>query len=186
MIKVLCEASNRQHSGFYLNRPEKMSEILKNSPENLFIPGVTYALLDFFQSHKLKIPDAVVLETGGMKGKRKEIIRAELHELLTSLTGTKKIHSEYGMSELLSQAYALKDGLFLCPPWMKILIRDAHDPFGYANQKETGIIRVIDLANIHSCCFIETQDLGRMVQDHAFEVLGREDQSEWRGCNLMI
>jgi hypothetical protein len=189
MIRELIRSGNHMHSGFYMRNPEYLTELLESRnarQEKIFIPGVTYALLDFFSSNPMKLPGVIIMETGGMKGRGKEMVRMELHERLKALTGCDEIHSEYGMCELLSQAYAKKDGVFSCPPWMKIKVRDPHDPFGQSNPAETGIIRVIDLANIHSCCFIETQDLGRTTAGGEFEILGREDYSEWRGCNLMV
>ena len=126
------------------------------------------------------------METGGMKGKRKEMIREELHAILCNGFGVSKIHSEYGMTELLSQAYSLGDGIFECPPWMQVLIRDTEDALTYVSGGKTGGINVIDLANINSCSFIATQDLGKKNPNHSFEVLGRFDNSDIRGCNLMV
>ena len=148
--------------------------------------GVTYALLDLAEKQKLNLKNTIVMETGGMKGKRKEMVREELHATLCKGLGVNKIHSEYGMTELLSQAYSKGDGIFNCPSWMKILIRDTNDPFTILETKKTGGINVIDLANINSCSFIATQDLGKIYPDNSFEVLGRFDNSDIRGCNLLV
>jgi len=148
--------------------------------------GVTYALLDFVENYPVDFPELIVMETGGMKGRRREMIREEVHEQLCAGFNVAAIHSEYGMTELLSQAYSMGNGLFRCPPWMKIIIRDTNDPFGILPSGLTGGINVIDLANVQSCAFIATQDLGKMHPDGYFEVLGRFDQSDIRGCNLLI
>jgi len=189
MIDDFIQTSQRPESGYFLyNHDELYKNLLslkeKGIPTILF--GVTYALLDFIEVHQLSFPELIVMETGGMKGKRKEIIREELHEILCKGFGVTSIHAEYGMTELLSQAYSKGGGLFACPPWMKILIRDLNDPFTYLKVGSTGAINIIDLANINSCSFISTQDLGRINKDSQFEVLGRFDQSDIRGCNLMI
>ena len=151
----------------------------------MFLLGVTYALLEL--AEKYTIPDfyGIVMETGGMKGRRKEIIREELHTILRQSFHVAKIHSEYGMTELLSQAYSKGNGIFKTPPWMKVLIRDTNDPKSLLGDHRTGGINVIDLANIYSCSFIATQDLGKTHTDGSFEVLGRFDNSDIRGCNLM-
>jgi len=148
--------------------------------------GVTYALLDFIERYSIDFPNLIVMETGGMKGKRKEMIREELHEVLCTGFGVDKIHSEYGMTELLSQGYSYGEGLFQTPPWMKILIRDTNDPLVLLDNKKTGAINVIDLANYHSCAFIATQDLGKFHPDGTFEILGRFDNADIRGCNLLV
>lgn len=189
MVDDLIKTSQRPESGYFLyNHDELHANLLdlqaRKIPTILF--GVTYALLDFTDQFQLSFPELIVMETGGMKGQRKEIIRDELHEILCKGFGVKHIHAEYGMTELLSQAYSQGNGLFSCPPWMKILIRDINDPFTYLAQGQTGGINVIDLANINSCSFIATQDLGRINIHKQFEVLGRFDQSDVRGCNLMI
>ncbi len=190
MMQRLITAGNHPLSGFYLHNHQELAEkitTLINNNEKIFLLGVTYALLDFFEKFPMQLPAdyAIVMETGGMKGKRKELVRPEVHQLLCKGSGLTYIHSEYGMTELLSQAYSLGNGIFQTPPWMKIVTGDLHDPFAPASLNETGIIKVIDLANIHSCAFIETNDLGRIV-NRGFEVLGRMDSSELRGCNLMI
>ena len=148
--------------------------------------GVTYVLLDFVEQIQLSFPELIVMETGGMKGKRKEMIREELHDILSQGFGVSKIHSEYGMTELLSQGYSKGDGRFFTPKWMKVLIRDTNDPLTLIDHKKTGAINVIDLANYHSCSFIATQDLGKYHDDGSFEILGRFDNSDIRGCNLLV
>jgi len=148
--------------------------------------GVSFALLDLIEKQTISHPNLIVMETGGMKGRRKELIREELHKILSIGFGVEKIHSEYGMTELLSQAYSTGGGIFNTPPWMKVLIRDTNDPFAYLDSGRSGGINVIDLANIYSCSFIMTQDLGRMIAGQGFEVLGRFDTSDIRGCNLLI
>jgi hypothetical protein len=148
--------------------------------------GVTFALLDFIEQYTINFPELIVIETGGMKGRRKEMIREELHALLCKGFGVNAIHSEYGMTELLSQAYSKGNGIFNCPPWMKIITRDTNDPMTELTPGKTGGINVIDLANINSCSFIATQDLGKVYADSSFEVLGRFDNSDIRGCNLLI
>lgn len=189
MIDDFIQTSQRPESGYFLYNHDELYKNLLSLKEkgiSTILFGVTYALLDFIEAHQLSFPELIVMETGGMKGKRKEIIREELHEILCKGFGVTSIHAEYGMTELLSQAYSKGGGLFACPPWMKILIRDLNDPFTYLKVGSTGAINIIDLANINSCSFISTQDLGRINKDSQFEVLGRFDQSDIRGCNLMI
>ena len=189
MVKDLIERSNQPESGFYLHNYDELIQKLTeldNSGQNVLLIGVTYALLDLIDKQNFQLNNTIVMETGGMKGKRKEMIREELHELLCKGFGVSKIHSEYGMTELLSQAYSLGDGLFECPPWMEILIRDTEDALSYVAEGKTGGINVIDLANVNSCSFIATQDLGKKYPNHSFEVLGRFDHSDIRGCNLMV
>ena len=159
---------------------------LDNAGQNVILIGVTYALLDLIERQKFQLKNTIIMETGGMKGKRKEMIREELHELLCDGFGVSAIHSEYGMTELLSQAYSLGNGVFECPSWMQILIRDTEDALTYIDNGKTGGINVIDLANINSCSFIATQDLGKKKLNTTFEVLGRFDNSDIRGCNLMV
>ncbi len=189
MVKDLIELSNNSNSGFYLNNyDELISKIIEldSSGQNVILIGVTYALLDLIEKQKFQLKNTIIMETGGMKGKRKEIIREELHEILCEGFGVSSIHSEYGMTELLSQAYSLGNGIFECPNWMNILIRDTEDALSYVNTGKTGGINVIDLANINSCSFIATQDLGKKYSNNTFEVLGRFDNSDIRGCNLMV
>jgi phenylacetate-coenzyme A ligase PaaK-like adenylate-forming protein len=189
MVEDLITRSKQQDSGFYLNNYEELiSKIIEldNSGQNVLLIGVTYALLDLIEMQSFQLKNTIIMETGGMKGKRKEMIREELHSLLCNGFGVSKIHSEYGMTELLSQAYSLGDGVFECPPWMHLLIRDTEDALTYVTEGKTGGINVIDLANINSCSFIATQDLGKKQPNHSFEVLGRFDNSDIRGCNLMV
>lgn len=189
MAEKLIQNSSHPYSGFYLNDHEtlykKILEI-KSQNEKLVLFGVSYALLDFANKYPVDLEDSVIIETGGMKGRRKEMIRDELHELLKKHFAKDQIQSEYGMTELLSQAYSLKNGIFMTPPWMKVMIRDQRDPFEILEQGETGGINVIDLANLHSCAFLAVDDIGRKWKDGSFEVLGRFDHSGIRGCNLMV
>ena len=189
MVKDLIELSNNENSGFYLHNYDEL--ILKlieldESGQNVILIGVTYALLDLIEKRKFQLKNTIIMETGGMKGKRKEIIREELHQIICDGFGVSSIHSEYGMTELLSQAYSLGKGIFECPNWMTILIRDTEDALTYVETGKTGGINVIDLANINSCSFIATQDLGKKYTNNSFEVLGRFDNSDIRGCNLMV
>ncbi|WP_284652710.1 LuxE/PaaK family acyltransferase [Flavobacterium terrisoli] len=189
MVKDLIELSNNEHSGFYLrNYDELISKLIEldNSGQNVILIGVTYALLDLIEQQNFQLKNTIIMETGGMKGKRKEIIREELHEILCQGFGVSSIHSEYGMTELLSQAYSLGNGIFECPAWMQILVRDPEDALTYVDYGKTGGVNVIDLANINSCSFIATQDLGKKYANNSFEVLGRFDNSDIRGCNLMV
>jgi phenylacetate-coenzyme A ligase PaaK-like adenylate-forming protein len=189
MVDDLIKKSKYPQSDYFLYNHEDLFKQLnnlheKNIPTILF--GVTYALLDFIESYPIHFPNLIVMETGGMKGQRREMIREELHEKLCKGFGVDKIHSEYGMTELLSQAYSKGNGKFDCPPWMKVMIRELNDPFSFLGNDQTGGINVIDLANINSCSFISTQDLGKTSIDQYFEVLGRFDQSDIRGCNLLV
>lgn len=189
MIDALLKQSKHPDSGYFLHNHEdlyKKLSSLKEKGQKTILIGVTYALLDFLEKYQIDFPELIVMETGGMKGKRKEMVREELHELLTSGFGVKAIHSEYGMTELLSQAYSSGDGIFNCPAWMKIVLRDTNDPLTLLHTHQTGGINVIDLANINSCSFIATQDLGRVYPDGSFEVLGRFDNADIRGCNLLV
>ena len=195
MVDDLIKKSNHAESGFYLNNYDelifKLNSLEANSQKTLLI-GVTYALLDLTEQFPLNkggqgdLKRITIMETGGMKGKRKEMVREELHASLCQGFGVDAIHSEYGMTELLSQAYSKGNGIFNCPPWMKIMIRDTNDPFTFLQENRTGGINVIDLANINSCSFIATQDLGKLHADGSFEVLGRFDNSDIRGCNLLV
>ena len=154
--------------------------------KKVLLIGVTFALLDFAEAYPGDMAGVTVMETGGMKGRRKELIREELHGILTNAFGVPSIHSEYGMTELLSQAYSKGNGIFETPPWMKIITRDTEDPLSLQSVGKTGGINIIDLANVYSCSFIATQDLGKTFSDGSFEVLGRFDSSDIRGCNLMV
>jgi phenylacetate-coenzyme A ligase PaaK-like adenylate-forming protein len=189
MVKKLISLSRKKESGFYLNDYEKLSgqlEILKAKGQKVILLGVTYALLELAKQFSYNFPDLIVMETGGMKGKRKEIVRDELHLLLKKSFGTEKVFSEYGMTELLSQAYSLENGFFETPPWMQVFIRDTNDPLTLLPSEKTGGINVIDLANIYSCSFLATQDLGKFHENGKFEILGRFDNSNIRGCNLLV
>ena len=189
MVKDLIELSNNEHSGFYLhNYDELIAKLIEidNAGQNVILIGVTYALLDLIEKQKFQLKNTIIMETGGMKGRRKEIIREELHDILCKGFGVKSIHSEYGMTELLSQAYSLGNGIFECPAWMQILVRNTEDALTYENYGKTGGVNVIDLANINSCSFIATQDLGKKYPNNSFEILGRFDNSDIRGCNLMV
>jgi hypothetical protein len=189
MVKDLIELSNNEHSGFYLhNYDELIAQLIEldNAGQNVILIGVTYALLDLIEKQKFQLKNTIIMETGGMKGRRKEIIREELHDILCKGFGVKSIHSEYGMTELLSQAYSLGNGIFECPSWMQILVRNTEDALSYADYGKTGGVNVIDLANINSCSFIATQDLGKKYPNNSFEILGRFDNSDIRGCNLMV
>ena len=188
MIDDLMSKS-RPNSNYFLYNHQELAEKLRqlqNEKQKVILIGVTYALLDFIETQQFQFPELIVMETGGMKGKRREMVREELHEILCQGFGVQKIHSEYGMTELLSQAYSKGNGIFECPPWMKVMIRDTNDPFQYLSANKTGGINVIDLANIYSCSFIATQDLGRLHEEGQFEVLGRFDHSDIRGCNLLV
>jgi phenylacetate-coenzyme A ligase PaaK-like adenylate-forming protein len=189
MIDALLKQSNHPDSGYFLHNHddlyEKLSRLKKAGQKTILI-GVTYALLDFLEAYQLDFPELIVMETGGMKGKRKEMVREELHDVLKSGFGVNAIHSEYGMTELLSQAYSCGEGVFDCPNWMKIVLRDTNDPLTLLRSDQTGGINVIDLANINSCSFIATQDLGRLFPNGSFEVLGRFDNADIRGCNLLV
>ena len=189
MVEDLITLSKRPESGFYLhNHDELIENLIKldQSGQNVILIGVTYALLDLIEKQSFQLKNTIIMETGGMKGKRKEMIREELHEQLCNGFGVSVIHSEYGMTELLSQAYSLGNGVFECPSWMHILLRDTEDALTYVPNGKTGGINVIDLANINSCSFIATQDLGKKNPNNSFEVLGRFDNSDIRGCNLMV
>jgi phenylacetate-coenzyme A ligase PaaK-like adenylate-forming protein len=193
MVKDLIRKSKHVRSGFYLHNYDELLIILREleaKRQRTILLGVTYALLDLAERYKAQaypgLQYVLVMETGGMKGKRKEMIREELHGILCSSFGVPTIHSEYGMTELLSQAYSKGGGRFFCPPWMRVLIRDSNDPFTSLSPERTGGVNIIDLANIHSCSFIATQDLGKMHSDGSFEILGRFDNSDIRGCNLMV
>ncbi|VXB31859.1 LuxE/PaaK family acyltransferase [Maribacter litoralis] len=189
MADDLIKKSNHPKSGFFLNEYEELYRLLlelQKTDTKILIIGVSFALLEFTENYQLNLKNAVIMETGGMKGRRKEIVRQELHELLSKGFGVEHIHSEYGMTELLSQAYSKGNGVFDCPAWMKILVRDTEDPLTYLQNGKSGGINVIDLANINSCSFIATQDLGKINHNGTFEIIGRFDNSDIRGCNLMV
>ena len=205
MVNELIRQTNHTRSGFYLNDHDKLYATLtelEEAAQKTLLIGVSFGLIDFAEQYSLPLRSTTVLETGGMKGRRKEIIRAELHSILKAKFGSKVIHSEYGMTELLSQAYSTGDGIFRCPPWMKVLLRDEEDPLhvlsheslhknnqftngGDEWQSQRGVINVIDLANIYSCSFIATDDAGVLYSDGTFEVIGRTDYSDIRGCSLL-
>jgi hypothetical protein len=195
MVDELIQQSDNNLSGFYLYDYDKLySTILHNEilKQPTILIGVTYALLDFAQKYPMQLRHTIIMETGGMKGRREEITRQQVHVELQKNLGISLVHSEYGMTELLSQAYSKGDGIFHCPPWMKVLIREEDDPFKIyvaSNVKQkpiTGAINIIDLANIYSCSFIATDDIGRLNNNESFEVLGRMDNSDMRGCSLMM
>ncbi len=189
MAAELIKASDNPDSGFYLyNHGDLHGQLAKQQQlgRPTLLIGVTFALLDFTEQYRLNFPELIVMETGGMKGRRKEMIREELHDILCEGFGVKTIHSEYGMTELLSQAYSKGNGVFSCPPWMRVVLRDTNDPLSTIGPNKTGGINVIDLANINSCSFIATQDLGKLDINGNFEVLGRFDNADIRGCNLLI
>lgn len=193
MVDELIKQSNHPLSGFYLYDHDLLYNTLQYNEENrqpTLLIGVTYALLDFFEKHKVNLKYTTIIETGGMKGRRKELTRYEVHAELKSATGLSCIHSEYGMTELLSQAWSGGDGIFKCPPWMKVGIRAEDDPFEVffvppCHSSKNGVVNIIDLANIHSCSFIAIDDLARLNQDGSFEILGRLDAADVRGCSLL-
>ena len=189
MVNNLIELSESNDSGFFLKEYDPIIEKMKSlcrKNKKIILIGVSYALLDLTKSKNLNLENTIMIETGGMKGRKREMIKKELHEILKERTGLKKIHSEYGMTELLSQAYSKSDGIFSCPKWMKIFIRDINDPnFLYSNDKSGGI-NIIDLANVNSCSFIATEDMGSLHKNGSFEIMGRIDHSDTRGCNLLV
>ncbi|MBE0637082.1 MAG: acyl transferase [Bacteroidales bacterium] len=189
MAGKLIESSRHPESGFYLeNRDELAKTIVRldNEGQKIMLIGVSYALLDLIENHKFHLKNTIIVETGGMKGRKRELVREELHQLLCSGFGVGKIHAEYGMTELFSQAWSKGEGSFVGPSWLRVLIRDVNDPLTIIGKNAVGGINIIDLANLGSCCFIATQDLGRLHEDGSFEVLGRFDQAELRGCNLLV
>ena len=189
MVDKLIKLSGKKESGFFLNEFEQLSEILqclKARSGKVILLGVTYALLDFAELFQTDFPDLIVMETGGMKGRRDELPREEVHERLCAAFGVSKIHSEYGMTELLSQGYSMGYGIFESPAWMKIITRDVYDPLKFQDTGKAGAVNVIDLANLFSCSFVATNDLARVNEKGSFEILGRMDNAEIRGCNLMV
>jgi hypothetical protein len=189
MMKELITNNRNRNSGFYNDNPEDLIRTLnlaKASGQKRLLLGVSFALLDFANDYSPDLSGTIVMETGGMKGRRKEITREELHEVLKVKLNVQSVHSEYGMTELLSQAYSQGNGIFYCPPWMKIMVRDPSDPFTVTDEQgTTGGINIVDLANIYSCSFIATSDFGKLHENGSFTVSGRFDNSDIRGCNLM-
>jgi phenylacetate-coenzyme A ligase PaaK-like adenylate-forming protein len=189
MVEHLIQDSKNTESGFYLDTLSDLKSTLirlDKEDQKVLLIGVSFALLDLIETYQFHLKNTIVMETGGMKGRRKELIREELHTILKQGFGVESIHSEYGMTELLSQAYSNGNGVFECPAWMKILTRDTEDALTILPANKTGGINVIDLANINSCSFIATQDLGKIHADCSFEIIGRFDASDIRGCNLMV
>jgi phenylacetate-coenzyme A ligase PaaK-like adenylate-forming protein len=188
MTQKLMKKSGHADDGFYLDRLTSLSKVLKKNSDKgvkTLLIGVTFALLELAEKHPQQLKNCIVMETGGMKGKRKEMPREEVHSELKNAFGLTSIASEYGMTELLSQAYSMGNGIFKTPPWMRVYVRETTDPLAVSSRGK-GVLNVIDLANIHSCPFIATQDLGHIHQDQSFEVIGRMDDSDVRGCNLMV
>ena len=187
MANDLIARSKHDQSGFYLYNYEELSatlQKLEKSGQKTLLLGVTFALLDFAAAFPQRLAHTIVMEAGGVKGRGRELTRAELHEKLKAGLGVSSIHAEYGMTELLSQAYSTGDGRYVCPPWMRVMVRSEDDPLQVSNSG-TGVIQVIDLANVFSCSFIATQDVGKLYEDGSFEVLGRIDHSDLRGCSLL-
>ncbi|TNJ44238.1 acyl transferase [Tamlana fucoidanivorans] len=189
MVDTMIKTSKHDESGFYLNNLSTLKDTLVKldaKGKKTLLIGVSFALLDLVEAHSFNLNHTIIMETGGMKGRRKELIRTELHHILKTEFGVNHIHSEYGMTELLSQAYSKGEGLFECPPWMNVLTRDPEDALSIQDTNTTGGLNIIDLANINSCSFIATQDLGKSYKNGLFEVIGRFDNSDIRGCNLMV
>lgn len=189
MVEDLIQQSHHPESGFYLHNLSELKDILTAldaQGKKVLLIGVSFALLDLVESYQFNLKNTIIMETGGMKGRRKELVRAELHDILKQGFGVNSIHSEYGMTELLSQAYSKGHGVFESPKWMRVLTRDPEDALTILPKNKTGGVNVIDLANINSCAFIATQDLGKALPDNSFEIIGRFDNSDIRGCNLMV
>ncbi|MFN0081256.1 MAG: acyl transferase [Ferruginibacter sp.] len=195
MVNHLIKNTVHENSGFYLYDHERLKKVLSENEEALqpsILIGVTYALLDFAEQYQLCLKNTIVMETGGMKGRREVLTRKQVHDILKNKLGVAQVHSEYGMTELLSQAYSARDGIFDCPPWMKILLRIEDDPFDIISSKKmetpyaNGPVNIIDLANIYSCSFIATDDVGKLYKNNEFEINGRLERSDIRGCGLMI
>ena len=189
MVDDLIDKSGHPESGFYLHEYDKLAQRLyelDSAGKSVLLIGVSFALLDLVSQYSFQLKNTIVMETGGMKGRKKEMIREELHGLLKKGFGVEQIHSEYGMTELLSQSYSAGNGKFESPPWMRVLIRDPEDPLTLLPNGKSGGVNIIDLANLHSCSFIATQDLGKLDTEGRFEILGRFDHSDLRGCNLMV
>jgi hypothetical protein len=192
MANKLIQQSNHPSSGFFLDDIDALNAMIQaneRQQQPTILLGVTYALLDFAEKYPQALQHTIVMETGGMKGRRQEITRTAVHDFLKSSFEVKSIHSEYGMTELLSQAYSSGDGMYSCPPWMKIALREEDDPFNIQTTTTqpfiSGAVNIIDLANIHSCAFIATDDAGKIYADGRFEILGRLDHSDIRGCSLL-
>ena len=189
MTDHFIEQSSHKESGYFLYNHEELYALIQKllqSNKRIFLFGVTFALTDFIAKYNIALrSNDIVMETGGMKGRKKEMIREEVHHVLKAGFGISRIHSEYGMTELLSQAYSGGEGVFSCPPWLKVLVRDINDPLCLFPANHSGGINIIDLANIHSCSFLATQDLGKVYENGNFEVSGRFDTSDIRGCNLL-
>lgn len=189
MVDDLIKRSQHPESGFYLNNLDELAQkltYLDSQGKKVLLIGVSFALLDLVEQYEFNLSNTIIMETGGMKGRRKELVRNELHAILSNGFGVNEIHSEYGMTELLSQGYSKGNGVFNCPPWMQILTRDTEDALTILPKEKSGGINVIDLANYNSCSFIATQDLGKVYNDNSFEIIGRFDNSDIRGCNLMV
>ena len=189
MVADLIKRSKNKKSGFYLNNIDELAKKLihlDKKGQKILLIGVSFALLDLIEKHKFQLKNTIVMETGGMKGRRKELVRDELHEILQNGFGVDAIHSEYGMTELLSQGYSIGNGIFETPSWMRILTRDTEDALTILPKGKAGGINIIDLANYNSCSFLATQDLGKVHQNGTFEIIGRFDNSDIRGCNLMV
>ena len=188
MADDLIHRSGNELSGFINKDFEELNtriQLAKQAGQKIFLLGVTYALLDFAELYQPDLSGSIVMETGGMKGRRKELTREEIHGTLMKAFNVRSIHSEYGMTELLSQAYSDGDGIFRCPPWLRVIARDPYDPMSYLGTDKTGALNIIDFANLYSCSFLSVSDLGRVYADGSFEVLGRMDNADIRGCNLM-
>ncbi|AJR02627.1 LuxE/PaaK family acyltransferase [Siansivirga zeaxanthinifaciens] len=189
MVDAMIKTSKHKESGFYLNNISELKEALirlDSEGKKVLLIGVSFALLDLVETYNFQLKNTIIMETGGMKGRRKELIREELHAQLKVGFGVNTIHSEYGMTELLSQAYSQGNGIFKCPDWMRVLVRDTEDALSILPENKVGGLNIIDLANINSCAFIATQDLGSVNKNGCFEVIGRFDNSDIRGCNLMV
>ncbi len=189
MVQHFMNVSQHSMNGFFLHDLSKLADtlsVLEQQQQKVLLIGVTYALLDFAEQFPMPLPNTIVMETGGMKGRRKEMLREEVHSVLKSAFSKDAIHSEYGMTELLSQAYAPREGLFSCPSWMRVLLRDPNDPLSVSNELGSGAVNIIDLANQDSCAFIATDDLGFLTKENQFRILGRLDEAELRGCNLLV
>jgi len=189
MVDAFIKQSKLKESGFYLDNHSELKDVLlklESEGKKTLLIGVSFALLDLVETYTFQLNHTIVMETGGMKGRRKEMIRSELHSILKQGFGVDHIHSEYGMTELLSQAYSKGNGIFKCPNWMKVVTRDTEDALTILELEKNGGLNIIDLANINSCSFIATQDLGKVYKNGTFEVIGRFDNSDIRGCNLMV